>query len=164
MHKARLLRSGLRPLVSGLAELGVLSVIVDRPRMLHARKRSPSVRLPRRFQFCKFGLISLRSLDRFTLAKRGKCAADIFTQGSDRPNRPYRPPQPSGLRHVRISHSATLRTLRVLRGGTPQFWCSRTSSSWPSLQLRDREASDLVNSDSLGTQEGNFVSARPPTS
>ena len=56
--------------------------LVDRPCTPHACKRSPSVRLPRRFQFCKSGPISLRSLDRITLAKRGKCAADIFTQGS----------------------------------------------------------------------------------
>ena len=34
-----------------------------------------------------------------------------------------------GSRHAQISHSVPLRTLRVLRGGKPQFWGSRTSTS-----------------------------------
>ena len=82
------MRSRLHPLVSGFAELGVLSVMV-RPSVPHACKHCPSVRLLRRLQFCKSGPIRLRSLDRLSLAKRGKCAAGIFTQGSKRPSWPF---------------------------------------------------------------------------
>ena len=42
------------------------------------------------------------------------------------PAGPFRPPQPSELQACRTSHLVPLRTLRVLRGGTPQFWGSRT--------------------------------------
>ena len=83
---------------SSVAQIGeCCQSYVDRPRTLRACEHSPSVKLLRRFQFCKSGPISLRSFDRYTSAKRGKCTADIFTQGSNRPQRPFRPPQPAEL-------------------------------------------------------------------
>ena len=123
-----LMRSRLHPLVSGFAELGVLSVMV-RPSVPHACKHCPSVRLLRRLQFCKSGLIRLRSLDRLSLAKRGKCAAGIFTQGSKRPSWPL-----LGHRSLQNYRHAGLRTCTTADSasasrGEPQLLSSRMSTS-----------------------------------
>ena len=145
-------------------------------RHAHACKRSPSVRLLRRFQFCKSGPISLRSLDRLTFAKRGTCSADIFTQGSNRPNRPYRPPQPSGLADLTFCNTAD--SASASRGDTADLVLedvvitALTAASRPrglrprelgfvghsGGQLRDREATDLLNLDLMGAQEGASLS------
>jgi hypothetical protein len=101
----------------------VLSVTVVRPvcqsqSPAHACKRSPSVRLLRRFQFCKSGPISLRGLDRFTFAKRGKWAADIFTQHSNRPSRPFIHRSLQGYRHAGLPTSCHCGLCECFAGGT----------------------------------------------
>ena len=124
----------LHPLFSDFAELGVLSVTVDRTRTLHACKHCPSVRLLRRLQFCKSGPIRLRSLDRLSFAKRGKWTADIFTQGSKRPSWPlFGHRSLLSYRHAgsHISHHCGL--CECFAGGTAvntsPFSGSRTSTS-----------------------------------
>ena len=138
---------------------------VDQPRTQHAYKCGPPVRLLRRFQFANLDrLVSAASIV-LPFVKRGKCPAAHLRSRlkpalqASATAAAFKAPDVCRLQ-VRLP----LQTLRVLREGKPQFWVSRTTSSWPSLQLRDRKATDLLNSDLWGTQEGNFVIARPPTS
>ena len=96
--------------------------LVDRPRTPRACKYSPSVRLLRRFQCCKSGPISLRSLDQLFCENRKMSRCTFPLKVQTRLPGPSHSPSfhgQAGLCTQVLSHCGLC---ECFVRGTPQFW------------------------------------------
>jgi hypothetical protein len=116
MHKARVLRPCC---ITPLQLRGIRSAVSHGPsRHAHACKRSPSVRLLRRFQFCKSGPISLRGLDRFTFGEKRKMGRRHFHSMIKPAQQAFIRRSLQGYRHAGLPTSCYCGLCECFAGGT----------------------------------------------